>query len=296
MEFFKRNSTKDVVDKYSFFKYKRSSILENLDFQNDMNDDFGEKENDEDINTQDVGFFFVNEGTVIEYYDQETGYTALYRSIPNDELAVIYESQYYPKEESEVSYIYRPNGMYTISHNPEGTTTAIAYISKEKFIALDKMSNNFLSAIPFIKHFQDFNSDKFTDKHVKNIMAKGQITSSSPEITNHYNIARKLDNRYGLASQYIVAYKIFSDILEKVNHYIATRQLDRNELLKDYMNLSNFAEICSSTLEDLSAFIVDPKKTDLRKLSDTLTKRSNNLNHFIDIYLEEELKENDLEK
>lgn len=296
MEFFKRNSTKDVVDKYSFFKYKRSSILENLDFQNDMNDDFGEKENDEDINTQDVDFFFVNEGTVIEYYDQETGYTALYRSIPNDELAVIYESQYYPKEETEVSYIYQPNGMYTVSHNLEGTITAITYMSKEKFMKLGKIEDSFLSNIPIIKRIPAFGSDKFMDKHVKNIMAEGQLTSSSPEITDHYNNARKLDNRYGLASQYIVAYKIISNISEKVNHYIATRELNRNELLKDYMHLSNFAEICSSTIEDFSAFIVDPKRTDLRKLSDTLNKRSNNLSHFVDIYLEKELKEDNLER
>lgn len=296
MEFLKRNSTKDVVDKYSFFKYKRSSILGELDSQNDMNDNFDEKENDEDINTQDVGFFFVNDGIVIEYYDQESGYTALYRDVSNNTLEVLYESQYYPQEETEVSYIYQPNGMYTISHNLEGSITAIAYISKEKFIALDKISSKFLSNIPIIKRFQNFGSDIFMNKHVKTIMAEGQLTSSSPEITKHYNAARRLDNRYNLVSQYIIACRIIANISEKVNHYIATRQLDKNELLRDYMQLSNFAKISSGTIEDLSGFIVDPKKTDLRKLCDTLDKRSKNLSYFIDFYLEEELKEDSLER
>ena len=106
----------------------------------------------------------------------------------------------------------------------------------------------------------------------------------------------KLDIQYSTVTQYIPAYSIIDSILDKVTHYTATRELDKDELLDDYSKLQNFQELCYDSIYRISDFITNPSNTDLRKLSDNLQKNSTNISNLMDLYLVDEYTHEDEER
>lgn len=93
-----------------------------------------------------------------------------------------------------------------------------------------------------------------------------------------------------MASNFIPASTIINETLSMANSYIATNKLDQDELLKKYIELQNFQEVCPSSIEAISPLVYNPSNTDLRSLCETLQSKLKNIENLIDMYLENELE------
>ena len=84
---------------------------------------------------------------------------------------------------------------------------------------------------------------------------------------------------------------LLKNILSDINHYAATKELDKDNLLNKFTALHNFQEFCYSTIEDIAPFVEDPTSVDLQNLSEKISKKISNIDKQIHIYLENELKD-----
>ena len=71
-------------------------------------------------------------------------------------------------------------------------------------------------------------------------------------------------------------------------------KFNKDYILKEYINLQNFQELCYDSIAILAPFVNDPSSTDLRCLTENLQKNLNNISNLLDIYLEDELKNEDI--
>ncbi len=96
---------------------------------------------------------------------------------------------------------------------------------------------------------------------------------------------------YKLASEYIPARNILKNVLQITHQYITTGNLDNTSLHANYGDLViGFPELCSSSIELISKLIINPKNTDFRNFCDKLGHKINNIEHFINLNLENELQ------
>lgn len=285
----KRNNIPN--NKYSFLTYSKSDIID-LEYDNNAVSKYNP--NDKDNSSVDIKLYSFHDDKIIQEYCFETDDTSLYFSTENDnELALVYQSEYNSDENVTVHYIYQPDGMYTATQNNDGTLSSIIYIDAKNFQKINKKCEQF-SNIPILKKLNNFTSDLIVAHKAIVVATSNKVVENETSI-KLYDKFKDLFKKYSLAVNYIPASCIIQDILEIVNHYIATGELDKNTLLNNYIQLQNFQEICSSSIKDISQFVQNPSNTDLRNLCDNLNSRLKNLEYFVNLYLEKELKEN-LEK
>ena len=147
--------------------------------------------------------------------------------------------------------------------------------------------NNFLSLVNRSSNLNRI-SVPFNSIHI--------IYDGVNKVKEMYDKFHKLNLRYSIMSKYIPASYIIDSTIDKINHYIATGELNRDELLDDYTKLQNFQELCYDSIYKISGFLADPSHTDLRSLSEGLQKNSTNISNLMDLYLIDDLKNQDKDR
>ena len=82
--------------------------------------------------------------------------------------------------------------------------------------------------------------------------------------------------------------------MNEINSYIATGNLNKDCILKEYIDLQNFQDLCYDSIAILAPFVNAPSSVDLRCLTENLQKNLNNISNLLDIYLEDELKDENI--
>ena len=235
-------------------------------------------------------FFYYDDGKIIQEYCFQDSYTALYRDIGNNQLAYLYE---YERDDTgnEVFYIFKEDGVY-IAVQTNNKLRNVFYATAEDFNLIDKKENSsssFLSSLPIIKQINNMRLISFTIKHSTAFVQNFKFVDTEQNRAFAENF-RSLSMRYTMASNLIPASTIVNETLSIANSYIATKKLDKDELLKKYIELQNFQEVCPSSIEAISPFVYNPSNTDLRSLCETLQSKLKNIENLIDMYLENELE------
>ncbi len=256
---------------YSFFVFDKSEIF------SDANDDY-------------CTIYSKQDDNIIQEYCFSDGYTALYRKVGDDKLAILYVSE--PSEDLTTISIYTPTTLYQgIQINDD--FEHLVYMHRYDLV-LSAIISNSTKGIPGCKNFSNYLSEKYMKNHLNYLVynyqsvTTGENQSYLKEFKNNYI-------RYTMASKLIPAQYTIKSILGIVNNYIATGKINMDELLTEYIHLQNFQEICSETIQNLSSFVYTPSNTDLRKLCDFLNHKINNIENLINMYLSNEL-ERDNEK
>ena len=179
-----------MTNKYSFYNVKKSDIFDLYD-----NPTESISENDNSI-------------------ENTKGETKLYRDNGDGTLAILYECEKNDNS-SNIITLYTPNGVYNVVSADDKINFA-SYMSAESFVSLINLTSK-ASKAPFktisqakAQHYAKYNS--FPIVIDENIIQPGE-----------YNILKDLYNRYSTATKYLPASNIIDSILEKINHYIATR-------------------------------------------------------------------------
>ena len=219
-----------------------------------------------------MAIYTLDDDSFIEEYSFDNGDCSLYCDAGNDQLALLYSISH----DDSVTTIYVPDGIYIAKKN-DSKIERVIYIDKEDFLSLKQSST-----LPK-KLYALFNSIYI-------------VYDDVIERKKMFEEFTKLDIKYSTVTQYIPAYSIIDSILDKVTHYTATRELDKDELLDDYSKLQNFQELCYDSIYRISDFITNPSNTDLRKLSDNLQKNSTNISNLMDLYLVDEYTHEDEER
>ena len=272
---------KESKNKYSFYTVEKSEIIPDSNYTENTHE---EKENN--ISQ----FFYYDDGKIIQEYCFQDSYTALYRDIGNNQLAYLYE---YERDDTgnEVFYIFKEDGVY-IAVQTNNKLRNVFYATAEDFNLIDKKENSsssFLSSLPIIKQINNMRLISFTIKHSTAFVQNFKFVDTEQNRAFAENF-RSLSMRYTMASNLIPASTIVNETLSIANSYIATKKLDKDELLKKYIELQNFQEVCPSSIEAISPFVYNPSNTDLRSLCETLQSKLKNIENLIDMYLENELE------
>ncbi len=221
-----------------------------------------------------------------EYCFYDGGSTGLYRKFGDNKLAVLYEEESL-KEGSSNIYIYTPTTMYTaIKEN--NTLTKIVYMTSEDCESVEKFFSK-PSQIPIISRIAQPLSTLYSLKHLHIIKFDSKYINTEQNRVL-YNDFKNNYIRYNAASKLIPAQCTIEEILNIVNHYIATGKINKDKLLSAYIQLQNFQELCSGTIQDISSFIYDPHSVDLRDISDSLNHKIGNIEKLINMYLSNELE------
>lgn len=272
---------RESKNKYSFYTVEKSEIIPDSNYTENTHE---EKENN--ISQ----FFYYDDGKIIQEYCFQDSYTALYRDIGNNQLAYLYE---YERDDTgnEVFYIFKEDGVY-IAVQTNNKLRNVFYATAEDFNLIDKKENSsssFLSSLPIIKQINNMRLISFTIKHSTAFVQNFKFVDTEQNRAFAENF-RSLSMRYTMASNLIPASTIVNETLSIANSYIATKKLDKDELLKKYIELQNFQEVCPSSIEAISPFVYNPSNTDLRSLCETLQSKLKNIENLIDMYLENELE------
>ena len=67
-------------------------------------------------------------------------------------------------------------------------------------------------------------------------------------------------------------------------------KFNKDYILKEYINLQNFQDLCYDSITILAPFVNNPSNVDLRYLTENLQKNLNNISNLLDMYLENELR------
>lgn len=272
---------KELKNKYSFYTVEKSEIIPDSNYTENTNE---EKENSVSQ------FFYYNDDKIIQKYCFQNGYTALYRDIGNNQLADLYE---YERDSTgnEFFYIFQENGAY-IAVQTNNELRNVFYATEEYFNLIGEKvnsSSSFLSSLPIIKQINNMRLISFTTDHSTAFVQNFKFidTKQNRVLAKDF---RSLCMRYTMASNLIPASTIINETLSIANSYIATNKLDKDKLLKKYIELHNFQEICPSSIETISPLVYNPSNTDLRSLCEKLQSNLKNIENLIDMYLENELE------
>lgn len=277
----KKNNNMD--NPYSFYalnKYERYRPLEdnteNLLAENSETDSY---------NNDDIMSIYAYREIIQEYYFSN-GNTFLYREFGEDKLALLYEREQHDSENTAIS-IYNSDTIFTgILRSNEFTT--IAYINANDFLFVDNV-NHITSRIPMIKHITNNITDRYIQNHLTPLVVDNQFINTAQNKLLADNF-RKTYMRYNMATNLIPAQRTLKNILQLVNRYIATGELNKTNLLTEYIHLQNFAEMCSGTTQKLADFVYNESSVDLRELCDFLQNRIVNIDKLINMYLSDELE------
>ena len=263
---------------YSFYVLDEDEVFCSLEEANDIENE--ENTNDAVDNNKSSSSNLLNldvfshQGNKIlqEYCFYDGGSTGLYRKFGDNKLAVLYEEESL-KEGSSNIYIYTPTTMY-IALKENNTLTKIVSMTSEDCESVEKFFSK-PSQIPIISRIAQPLSTLYSLKHLHIIKFNSKYIN-----TEQNNAASKL----------IPAQCTIEEILNIVNHYIATGKINKDKLLSAYIQLQNFQELCSGTIQDISSFIYDPHSVDLRDISDSLNHKIGNIEKLINMYLSNELE------
>lgn len=241
-------------NKFSFYTLPKSDVINDSEFE--------ENEQTYDSNVENISIYTLDDDTFIEEYSFDNGDCNLYCDAGNDTLELLYSAS----NNDSVTSIYVPDGIY-IAKNIDSKNGKIFYLEKNDFLSIQESNIN--SSITLHKLFK-----------VINFVYDNGIVNKKM-----YDEFTKLNIKYSTVTKYIPASSIIDSTIDKVTHYIATRELNKDELINDYSKLQNFQELCYDSIYRISDFITNPSNTDLRKLSDSLQKNSTNISNLMDLYL-----------
>lgn len=224
---------------------------------------------------------------IIQSYCFSTGNTSLYRKVENNQLALLYDKISLNDTNSTAIYIYTPSMLYA-SKQKNGSFTDISSMDRKNFLFVANIFTP-LSQVPGVKYINDILSIRYSAKHQNPVVSNSKLVDTK-ENRFFAKDFKETYMRYSMASNMIPAQCVLKNILKIVNQYIASRELDKNELLTNYINLQNFQEMCSGTSADISSFINEPSNIDLRSLCDSLRTKITNMDNLINMYLSDELE------
>lgn len=272
-------------NKYSFNVLETSEVIPNDDTLIDENSETKNLDNDNDISN----FFYYDSEKIIQEYCFNGNYTAIYRDIGDNKLALLYE---YERDDNgnETYYIYKKDGAY-ISLQSKDKFKSIFYVTDENF---NLIGNKFLvsskfSKIPLLKNIAKISMESFTSKHSSDIVVNYDFIDTPK---NHV-LAKDFKHsytKYVMASNLIPASTIIDKILSILHHYIATKELDKNELIQKYNDLQNFSAVCPSSTNVISHLIDNFDEQNLKSSCESLQSNLRNIEKLIDMYLENELE------
>lgn len=232
--------------------------------------------------------FFQYDENLIQSYCFENGATGLYRDIGNDKFELLYEKDL-DVNGNEIISIFPSNTSY-YALKEDNKFKRIILADQKTFNTFTKMSGLLSSGLPLISRFSTYISDQYAQRHFNPIVDECTLIDT-PQNRKLYEDFKSRYMRYERATNYIPACGIINELIQMIHHYIATRELDKEELLTKYIKLMNFQQMCPKTLQALGLFFNDLNGTDLRNLCDQLQNSAHNIESFIDLNLKDELKD-----
>lgn len=271
------NQNSNSKNNYSFYVVKKSEIIPDSD----------DKTIEEDDDVVDIAnFFYYGEKIIQEYYFKDD-FSTIYYDIGNDELAVLYEHKI-DDLGNEFFSIYEKDSAYIAIQN-HNKLKDVSYVTEENFNLIGKKESSYLSTVPIIKQIHEKMVDFFTINHSTCFITNFDFIDTKQ---NRF-LAKKftrLNMRYLMSSKLIPTNVIINEILSIIYHYIATHEIDENELLVKYNELQCFKDICPSSIKSISSFIHNKGKTDLENLCSSLQSNLKRIENLIDMYLDKELQ------
>ena len=85
-------------------------------------------------------------------------------------------------------------------------------------------------------------ADVFVERKTKIVATQNKVVDDENS-SKLYERFKDLFKKYSLASNYLPATCIIESILEIINHYIATKELDKDNLLANYIQLQLYVII-----------------------------------------------------
>lgn len=255
--------------KYSFYVVEKKDIVLN-------NEEVKEIEK-EKIDDDFYDLYFFDNEKIIEEYCYGDGSCNLYRSIDDNNLAILYEEEYAKDVNANVISIYTPEYAYTaIKEN--GFFKNVSVIDQKDFKALANVVRS------------EFLSNIFARKHAKFLMY-----DFSPCTGSKNNVLledfKKRYIKYKATSSFIPVKSIVDDMKILASTYISTQNMNEKELFDKYQKLFNFQEFCPSTIEALAPMIDSPSTADYNAIFKKVNKNMRNVDKLIDMYLSEELED-----
>ena len=274
-------------NKYSFNVLETSEVIPNNDTLIDEN---LETENLDNDNENDISnFFYYDSEKIIQEYCLNGNYTAIYRDIGDNKLALLYEYER-DNDGNEIFYIYTKDCAY-IAIQSKDKLRNVFYVTDENFNLIenkDLVSSKF-SKIPLLKNISEKTIESFTLKHSTLIVANYDFIDTP----KNHALAKDFKHshtKYVMASNLIPASTIIDEILSILHHYIATKELDKNELFQKYNELQNFSAVCPSSTNVISHLVDNFNEQNLKISCESLQSNLRNIENLIDMYLENELE------
>ncbi len=267
-----------MSSKYSFYNIKKSALLDLYSkmpvstVNDNANNVYG--------NSQEISLYIHNSNLIMQECCLQTGKFRLLRDNQDGTLAVLYECI----RKGNLHYI----TLYTSSNAYSVITIGdslhfVSYISSENFEKLIKITD-----IPS-KVIGEITSKIFISRNAFPLLVNGDIIYNE-----EYEKFKKLYTRYSVATKYTPASNILNNLLNEINSYIATGNLNKDCILKDYIDLQNFQDLCYDSIAILAPFVNAPSSVDLRCLTEKLQTNLNNISNLLDMYLENELRNEDI--
>ncbi len=278
-----------MSSKYSFYNIKKSDVLDlynnNKKNNNNVNMDIDMSDGIyifDDLNSDkvEISIYIHENDLIMQECCFQTGEVRLFRDNEDGTLSVLYECR--KVGDLSFSIIYTPSNAYNIMAIGDKLNFA-SYISAENFEKLIKLTD-----MPS-KVVSEMTSKIFISNNAYPFVVNGNILN-----TKEYEAFKKLYTRYSIATKYIPASNILNNLLSEINQYIATGNFNKDCIFKEYINLQNFQELCYDSISTLAPFVNDPSSVDLRSLTEKLQRNLNNISNLLDIYLENELRNEDV--
>lgn len=263
---------KNLKNRYSFYTLKKSRTFMDL-MDGKISEQDIQKNGDSTISSNaitldtDVNIFIYN--NIYEEYSLNTGSCQLYRDLGTDKIELLYKKSNNESNKYKIT-AYDLNGAYAAIQTDDGIQK-LAYINKNAFSSKSIINDKYAN-IPLI--------DKYKLTTIK----------SYQKYIADFN---KLNIQYQTASNYIPALNILSSILQTTYKFIANGKLNeemQDELLQNYIALTNFQNSCYSSIELISGLISNPYDIDLRDFCDKLENKIDNIEHLVNLYLDKDLE------
>lgn len=230
---------------------------------------------------------FEYENITMEYCFK-TGETSLYLKNADNQYELLYESAINDGIQNCSLYsrdsVFILNGYNTKTNNIQ----SLDFIPKDVFIKFIKTfgdnKKNFLHG-----KLSDLLSLAYMAKYFVRLIGENNYYSM-PAYKNFFDNYKKTYIKYTSLTNIMPVYNIISEFIDDVHSYIATGQFDQDTFKRRHIELHNFKEFCPGSIAAISSFIKNPQSTDLQKLCDYLGKNLKNMEHLINLYLEDELK------
>ncbi len=235
-----------------------------------------EEKNEENTENANIYNLFSYDNKILQTYSFPDGTNTIYRDLGNDTLALLYQHHYDEESGEEYITIYEKNGVYFITKNDDHIDNAM-YTTTKDYIRL--MQTEFKTE----EEADNFNFEKCIP-----------IVMNSKYIAEDNTVSKKFQKtyiKYVMAENAIPTQGLLQDILSQAQKYIATKKINTQELLRNYIHLFSFQDFCTSSLQCVSPFVNDPSSVDSRKFIQDLSSKMNNIDKIIGLYLEEELKD-----